>query len=145
MLDQQATDWQLRSELDPAATKPPARILLVDAMGELAAWWGTARIAFVGGSLGKRGGQNMIEPAGYGAAVCFGPHTHNFRDIVEMLLHQEAAVVVHDEAELQAFVQQCLDDPTACQQLGERAQQLVASQDGATERTLQLLESLNRS
>ena len=87
----------------------------------------------------------MIEPAGYGAAVCFGPHTHNFRDIVEMLLHQEAAVVVHDEAELQAFVQQYLDDPTACQQLGERAQQLVASQDGATERTLQLLESLNRS
>ncbi len=145
MLDQQAADWQLRSELDPAATKPPARILLVDAMGELAAWWGTARIAFVGGSLGKRGGQNMIEPAGYGAAVCFGPHTHNFRDIVEMLLHQEAAVVVHDEAELQAFVQQCLNDPTACQQLGERAQQLVASQDGATERTLQLLESLNRS
>ncbi|MCP3691068.1 MAG: 3-deoxy-D-manno-octulosonic acid transferase, partial [Planctomycetaceae bacterium] len=80
LLDQQAADWQLRSELDPAATRPPARILLVDAMGELAAWWGTARIAFVGGSLGKRGGQNMIEPAGYGAAVCFGPHTHNFRD-----------------------------------------------------------------
>jgi 3-deoxy-D-manno-octulosonic-acid transferase len=144
LLDQQAADWQLRSELGPAATKPPSRILLVDAMGELAAWWGTARIAFVGGSLGKRGGQNMIEPAGYGAAVCFGPHTHNFRDIVEMLLHREAAVVVHDEVELQAFVQQCLDDPTACQQLGARAQQLVASQDGATERTLQLLESLNR-
>ena len=50
-----------------------ARILLVDAIGELGAWWGTAAIAFVGGSLGKRGGQNMIEPAAYGAAVSFGP------------------------------------------------------------------------
>ena len=144
MLDQQSVNWQLRSELDPAAAAPPSRILLVDAMGELAAWWGTAQISFVGGSLGKRGGQNMIEPAGYGAAVCFGPHTHNFRDIVEMLLQHEAAMVVCGEAELQAFVQQCLDDPAACQRLGERAQQLVASQDGATERTLQLLESLIR-
>ena len=144
MLDKQSVKWQLRSELDPAVAAPPSRILLVDAMGELAAWWGTARIAFVGGSLGKRGGQNMIEPAGYGAAVCFGPHTHNFRDIVEMLLQHEAAMVVRNEAELQAFVQQCLDDPAACQRLGERAQRLVASQDGATERTLQLLESLIR-
>ena len=34
----------------------------------------------------NRGGQNMIEPAGYGAAVLFGPNTQNFRDVVEMLL-----------------------------------------------------------
>ena len=42
------------------------RVLLVDVVGELGAWWGTAHIAFVGGSLGNRGGQNMIEPAAYG-------------------------------------------------------------------------------
>ncbi len=61
-------------------------ILLVDAVGELGAWWGTAHIAFVGGSLTSRGGQNMIEPAAYGAAVCFGPNTWNFRHIVALLL-----------------------------------------------------------
>ena len=64
----------------------PARVLLVDVVGELGAWWGTAHIAFVGGSLGNRGGQNMIEPAAYGAAVSFGPNTRNFRDIVAALL-----------------------------------------------------------
>ena len=48
------------------------RILLVDTVGELGAWWGTATIAYVGGSMGPRNGQNMIEPAGYGAAVVFG-------------------------------------------------------------------------
>jgi 3-deoxy-D-manno-octulosonic-acid transferase len=41
----------------------------------IGAWWGTAQIAFVGGSMGSRGGQNMIEPAAYGAAVSFGPNT----------------------------------------------------------------------
>ena len=55
------------------ARSPAARVLLVDAVGELGAWWGTAQIAFVGGSLGNRGGQNMIEPAAYGAAVSLRP------------------------------------------------------------------------
>ncbi|HEY2251082.1 MAG TPA: glycosyltransferase N-terminal domain-containing protein, partial [Planctomycetaceae bacterium] len=71
---------------------PPARqdlniglnppVLLLDTLGELSACWGLATIAFVGGSLTSRGGQNMIEPAGYGAAVLFGPNTWNFKDVV---------------------------------------------------------------
>ncbi|MFP6670576.1 MAG: glycosyltransferase [Pirellulaceae bacterium] len=142
MLDQQGIEWQRRSELDTDASDTPPPVLLVDAMGELGAWWGTAQIAFVGGSLGKRGGQNMIEPSGYGAAVSFGPHTQNFRDTVEMLLQHEAAVVVKDEQELTSFVQQCLEDPESARQLGQRAQRFVASQNGATERTVALLESL---
>ncbi len=142
MLDQQEVEWIRRSELTADRQNTAARILLVDAMGELGAWWGTAQIAFVGGSLGKRGGQNMIEPSGYGAAVSFGPHTQNFRDIVEMLLQHDAAIVVQDRQELAAFVKRCLEDPEFARQLGQRAQQFVASQNGATDRTLALLESL---
>ncbi len=52
----------------------------------------------------------MIEPAAYGAAICFGPNTQNFRDVVSMLLDREAAVRVNDGAELTAFVRRCLDD-----------------------------------
>nr|MCS5629329.1 3-deoxy-D-manno-octulosonic acid transferase [Pirellulaceae bacterium] len=70
---------------------PSTKVILVDAVGELGAWWGLADIGFVGGSMGKRGGQNMIEPAAYGVTVCFGPNTSNFRDIVEMLLANSAA------------------------------------------------------
>ena len=84
-------------DLDRGGPGPRAReCLLVDVVGELGAWWGTAQIAFVGGSLGNRGGQNMIEPAAYGAAVSFGPNTRNFRDIVAAMLAREAAVVVAD-------------------------------------------------
>jgi len=119
-----------------------ARVLLVDAVGELGAWWGTAQIAFVGGSLGNRGGQNMIEPAAYGAAVSFGPNTRNFRDVVSAMLDHNAAVVVHHPDDLTAFVRRCLEDPTFTAALGRRAHDLVQSQLGATERTLALLAAL---
>jgi 3-deoxy-D-manno-octulosonic-acid transferase len=134
--------WQRRSALDRHAADPSVRITLVDAIGELRAWWGLARIGFVGGSLGSRGGQNMIEPAAYGCAVSFGPNTQNFRDVVGLLLQAEGAVVVHDRQELAAFAERCLREPAFADALGGRAQQVVASQLGATRRTLDLIEPL---
>jgi 3-deoxy-D-manno-octulosonic-acid transferase len=137
--------WQRRTELDAAGADPSARVLLVDAVGELGAWWGTARIAFVGGSLGNRGGQNMIEPAAYGAAVCFGPNTRNFRDVVAAMLQAGAAIEVPDAAGLTAFVRRCLEEPRLADALGRRAQALVHSQLGATGRTVDLLEEFLQS
>jgi 3-deoxy-D-manno-octulosonic-acid transferase len=142
LLDQSGVAWQRRSRLENDGADAKARVLLVDAVGELAAWWGTARVAFVGGSLGKRGGQNMIEPAAYGAAVCFGPNTWNFRDVVAQMLAREAAVVVKNGAELQSFVRRCLSDPAYADALGQRAQSLVSNQTGAADRTVELLSDL---
>jgi len=134
--------WQRRSRLSTEGIRPEARVLLVDTIGELGGWWGAADIAFVGGSIHKRGGQNMIEPAAYGAAVSFGPNTRNFRDIVRQLLGANAAVVVNDGVELTAFVERCLSDRNYAQSLGARAQKFVSTQLGATQRTLLLLEDL---
>jgi 3-deoxy-D-manno-octulosonic-acid transferase len=139
LLDASGMAWQRRTLLDQGLRVPEARILLVDVVGELGAWWGTAQIALVGGSLSNRGGQNMIEPAAYGAAVSFGPNTRNFRDIVASLLSREAAVVVRDAQEFRQFVERCLKEPAYAAALGQRAQSLVAEQLGATGRTLRLL------
>ncbi len=129
-----------------SSREPTARrcrpIVLVDTVGELGAWWGATRIAFVGGSFGSRGGQNMIEPAAYGAAVSFGPNTWNFRDIVAALVAADAAAVVRDAEELAAFVERALCEPAFADRLGARAREFVQSQLGATERTVGLLESL---
>jgi 3-deoxy-D-manno-octulosonic-acid transferase len=126
--------------LDPS--HPPAKVLLVDTIGELSAWWGATQIAFVGGSFGERGGQNMIEPAAYGAAVSFGPNTWNFRDIVAALTAADASLVVQNADQLEAFVRRCLTDPQSANAIGARAQQLVQSQLGATRRTVALLDAL---
>jgi 3-deoxy-D-manno-octulosonic-acid transferase len=131
--------WQRRTALEHYAADSEARILLVDTIGELAGWWGVAHVAFVGGSLGSRGGQNMIEPAAYGAAVCFGPRTHNFRDVVAALLAERAAVVVRDQQELTEFFRRCVERPAYRQDLGQRAQRLVRQHAGAADRTVYLL------
>ncbi len=148
LLESSSLSWLRRSQLtatySPLATRhsPLSPILLIDTVGELAAWWGTAQIAFVGGSFGTRGGQNMIEPAAYGAAVSFGPNTRNFRDITAALLAADAAVEVRDASELESFVRRCLDEPDFAIALGRRAQILVENQLGATSRTAALLQSL---
>ncbi len=137
LLDATGVAWERRSRLDGATPpSPDRRVLLVDTTGELGCWWGTARIAFVGGSLdGKRGGQNMLEPAAYGAAVCFGPWTRNFADEVAVLLAADAARVVDDGPSLTAFVRGCLDDRGAAEALGARAAATVEAHRGATAAT----------
>ncbi|MEM8913378.1 MAG: glycosyltransferase N-terminal domain-containing protein [Planctomycetota bacterium] len=117
-------------------------IILVDTLGELRAWWGVAEIATVGGSFGNRGGQNMIEPAGYGCAVSFGPNTTNFASIANELVTQRAAIRVADGHELTAFVRRCLDDPPACDRLGQAARAVVHAHRGAHDKTMQMLREV---
>ncbi len=149
LLDNSGIPWQRRTALtsekkalSPLPSPLSPRVLLVDVVGELGAWWGTARIAFVGGSLGSRGGQNMIEPAGYGAAIAFGPNTWNFRDIVAAMLAHDAATVVSDGRQFTQFVRRCLEQPDDAAALGNRAENLVLSQLGATEKTQRFLSEL---
>ncbi len=147
---EQSSEPRLRSDTSSSASaqpelRPPAPgpILLLDTLGELGAAWGLADIAFVGGSLTPRGGQNMIEPAAYAAAVLFGPNTGNFRQVVELLLSEQSARVVHTSEELTRVVSEFLQDPLLARRFGATAQRLVLQQQGATARTVALIvESL---
>jgi 3-deoxy-D-manno-octulosonic-acid transferase len=134
-----------RSELRQPLQERGA-IVLLDSMGELGALWGLADVAFVGGSLdGRRGGQNMIEPSAYGAAVVFGPHVWNFRDIAARLVAAGAAKQVAGTAELETAVLELLENSGQRQVLGQAARWFVIEQQGATERTVALLGGLLQS
>lgn len=114
-------------------------VILLDTLGELSACWGLADFAYVGGSLGDRGGQNMIEPCGYGAAVCFGPNTRNFRDVVQALLACDAAKVVDDRASLAELLRDWMSDRESAIRQGIAAREFVVSQSGASKLTVDLL------
>ncbi|MCC9642737.1 3-deoxy-D-manno-octulosonic acid transferase [Rhodopirellula sp. JC740] len=114
-------------------------VILIDTIGELRHWWGVCHIATVGGSFGDRGGQNMLEPAGYGCAVSFGPNTKNFDTIAKQLLAAEGAVRVADELELTQFVAKCVTDVASADALGQAAAKLVQQHRGAYNETLQML------
>jgi len=142
LLRRSGEPYQRRSELNGAVADRRA-VILVDTIGELSALWGLADVAFVGGSLdGRRGGQNMIEPAAYGAAVVFGPHVWNFHDTANRLVEAEAAIRVSDSAALSEAILRLLSDACERQRLGTAAQQLVRAQQGATERTIRCLDLL---
>jgi len=143
LLKHSGLPFRRRSESSADSPCQPTPIILLDTIGELGAVWGLAEVAYVGGSLdGKRGGQNMIEPAAYGAAVLFGPHVWNFKETVTQLLKQGAAIQIADAAGLEREVHLLLANPGARTVLGQAARRFVLSQQGATERTLQLVESL---
>jgi 3-deoxy-D-manno-octulosonic-acid transferase len=119
-------------------------VLLVDTIGELAALYALADIAFVGGSLVPRGGHNIIEPAQHGVPIVVGNHTENFRDIVGLFQSRDAVRVV-GPAELPLVFMELISNPAARADLGRRAGEALRSQTGATQRTADALEGQLKS
>mgnify|MGYP003350524647 CR=1 FL=1 len=81
-------------------------------------------------------------PAGYGAAVLFGPNTWNFKEITEALLSRQAARVVRDSDELLQALRDLLEHPEQAHQMGMIARQFVSEQQGATVRTVDHIAGL---
>ena len=139
LIDRCAFSFARRSRLkEPPADRPA--VILLDSMGELNAAWGLADVGFTGGSFdGKRGGQSMIEPAGLGVPVVFGPHVWNFRDAAARLIEVQGAVKVDTSQAMKRELARLLDDPELRHKMGEAARAMVIEQQGATERTLDVL------
>ncbi|MGA3348378.1 MAG: 3-deoxy-D-manno-octulosonic acid transferase [Candidatus Sulfotelmatobacter sp.] len=116
-------------------------VLLLDTIGELAALYALADIAFVGGSLVPHGGHNIIEPAQHGVAIVVGNHTENFRDIVSLFQNKDA-VRIAGPAELPLMLLDLLANDAKRKALGQRALETMRSQMGATARTADALEEL---
>ncbi len=130
-----------RSQIQAPVRSDQWDVLLVDSVGELKWWWGLAEIAIVGGSFGQRGGQNMLEPAGYGCNVAFGPNTENFKEIANTLVAAQAAIRLPTLSHVAPWLGQQLSAPQPGRQRGLRARQIVQQGQGATARTLDLIEA----
>jgi 3-deoxy-D-manno-octulosonic-acid transferase len=139
LLQQSGVRLWRRSQWDGAPMA--GGVFLLDSIGELAALYALADVAFVGGSLAPSGGHNILEPARYGVAVMTGPHTENFRDIVESFRAHDA-VRITNASGVSRDLLGLISDEGLRSGLGSRAAALVCSQLGATERTAQALQKL---
>lgn len=115
-------------------------VVLVDTMGELARIYSVADLVFVGGSLTRRGGQNMMEPAGLGKAVVVGPNTWNFRDPMELLRTRGGIAEVADAEGVRAELVALHADGARRRDLAERARAVCRESKGATRRILEILK-----
>lgn len=116
-------------------------VILLDTIGELAAIYGLADIAFVGGSLVPKGGHNIIEPARHGVAIVVGNHTDNFRDII-WLFQTHNAVRIVGPAELPLVLMELISNEAERKAMGQRAAETLRAQVGATAKTFAALERL---
>lgn len=112
------------------------KVYLGDTMGELPLMLAAADVAFVGGSLVKVGGHNLLEPAALGKPCLTGPAYFNFSDITRQLVAQGGAALVADAAALGEKVSELLADEGERRQMGEQARAVVLRNQGALARTL---------
>jgi 3-deoxy-D-manno-octulosonic-acid transferase len=123
-------------------------VILLDSIGELQSVYSLATIVFVGGSIARTGGHNILEPAAVGACVVTGGYTHNFQAIVETFSKAEALVQLSPMPEAEAreelttVLTGLLVDHARRGDIGARAKKLVSQNRGATKRTVDWLEPL---
>lgn len=139
--------WTHRSS-EATAGDRESEVILLDSIGELQAFYPLATIVFVGGSIAKTGGHNILEPAAAGTCVVTGPHTFNFRLIVDTFVEAEAVVQLPNVPspdlvdQLAQIFSELLTDDARRRELGRRGKILVDENRGATERSLELLKPM---
>ena len=140
LLDSRDIDYVSRSS--GALAGPNTRVLLGDTMGELTTFYAAADVAFVGGSLVRIGGHNLLEPVALSVPVVTGPHNENAADIAELLMDCGAALEVPDWAGLAAEVSWLLGDEAERRKRGAAGSQAILGNRGALDRLLALIDPL---
>jgi 3-deoxy-D-manno-octulosonic-acid transferase len=117
-------------------------VVLLDTIGELRAFYGACDIAFVGGSLVKVGGHNLLEPAAMKKPVIFSRYMFNFKEISEALIEAGGGLMVKDKEELYAKLDNLLSSKELSASMGEKAFKVIAANSGATARTIDAVHRL---
>jgi 3-deoxy-D-manno-octulosonic-acid transferase len=133
-----------RSRNDPppvGAARLP--VILGDTMGELRKFYSLADVVFVGRTLldlgSRQHGSDMIEPAALAKPVIVGPYTTNFDQAMRKLKETNAAVEVTDRESLEQAVRSFMSNSAEAQAMGRRAQDAVKSEQGATQRHVEVI------
>ncbi len=117
-------------------------IYLIDSMGELPIFYAASDVAFVGGSMVKRGGHNVLEPAALGVPVVVGPHTYNFSDIVQKLESVGALKVAHNAGSLAMCLDRWLESGDVRDSAGAAGRQMIADNRGAAGKIAKIIDKI---
>jgi 3-deoxy-D-manno-octulosonic-acid transferase len=140
-----ASEWLSSSPEEQtgfANTAGRVDIVLLDTIGDLASVYEVANVAFIGGSLVRRGGHNPLEAARFGIPVITGSSYENFRDIVSKMLDSEGICVAPNQAGLATLMGFLLDNPVDARNIGERGRKVFEEQQGATKRAVEAIVGL---
>jgi 3-deoxy-D-manno-octulosonic-acid transferase len=114
-------------------------IYLADTLGELGMMFRMAGIAFIGGSLVRKGGHNPFEAARLGCAVLHGEDMSNCAGMAASLDRAGAALTVFDAESLANAVARLLGDPGERRMRATAAMRVAAAGEGVLDRVLDRL------
>ncbi|MGP1871347.1 MAG: lipid IV(A) 3-deoxy-D-manno-octulosonic acid transferase [Arsenophonus sp.] len=116
------------------------QVIIGDTMGELMLLYGISDIAFIGGSLVKKGGQNPLEAALHALPILMGPYTFNFKDICTKLKEANGLITVNDSKSLILAVSYLLKEKNYRLYHGNQSKKVLHENQGALQKLLKLLE-----
>jgi len=142
LIESQGLSLRRRSVLGEHFTVDGIDVVLGDSMGEMFAYYALCDVAFIGGSLLPLGGQNLIEALALGKPVLIGPHTFNFQLITEDAVAAGAALRVSEAGELMRVWRELQSVDARREMMSRAAAGFAGQHQGATRRTVVLLERL---
>ncbi|MBM3350730.1 MAG: 3-deoxy-D-manno-octulosonic acid transferase [Betaproteobacteria bacterium] len=146
LLNHRKLSYLRRSALhQDSHVSPEITHILGDTMGEMFTYYGACDIAFIGGSLLPLGGQSPIEALSMGKPVLIGPHTFNFDQVTKLATAAGAAIQVQNSAELTKHIDALFARQSRQQLMSENARSFTAANQGATQHTLKLIQTLMRN
>lgn len=138
------TEYSLRSALTRPDDPNAKKLILLDTLGELNACYARADAAYVGGGFNPRfGGQNIIEPAGHGIPVLFGPYMNNFEEEARLLVESGGGIQIEQPKDLYPALHRLLTDAGERVRRGQSAAEAVRKNRGAVQRTIEIIHSIS--
>ncbi len=140
MIAERGFIWRKRSDArDPVNV---IQVFLGDSMGEMAAYYAAADLAYIGGSLLPFGGQNLIEAAAAGCPALIGPHTWNFAEASAQAVAEGCAMRVQDNEALRSAINMLHADADRRIAMATAGRRFARANQGATERVMEIIEAI---
>jgi 3-deoxy-D-manno-octulosonic-acid transferase len=140
LLGSQGVRWVRRTMISDE--RRPEEVIVLDTVGELAAIYALGTAIFVGGSLCRVGGHNILEVLAHGKGVIFGPHMENISDVAHLVVERGAGIQVRTPDELREALRRLIVDAPFRKRMGERGMAFLQEHQGALERTMRIVEAL---
>ncbi len=134
-----------RTEIEAGNSNNHYDVILLDTIGELSKLYSIGTIIFVGGSLVPIGGHNVLEPVAYRKPVLFGPHMENFSEIARSLRESGGGLQVESQEEFLSHAEVLLKNDDVREKLGEQAFKVIANNQGAIKKAMEVIERLKPS
>lgn len=136
VLNKKGIKFILWSERNLKQFPPDTDCILVNEMGWLNGFYYVSFAAFVGGTLVKKGGHNLLEPSSFSKPVLFGPHIESVKKVSRTLRKFGGGILVNSPQEISEKINLLLKDKNFLKTTGENSYRAFKNLQGATEKTL---------